>query len=153
MPLHYSIELSWLKNVSVTERIEEKRAIVKELVFDKDVYAKLEKPDKHEIKIGDHYYDVVSQSVKDGKVYCKVYADEEETGLRKILSRHHSDNKHSNRHKRISFWWPITGILTQSNFQLNNHFITILNYGDNAMKLLFDVFIDDNLIPPECFSS
>lgn len=149
IPVGYSVQLSLLHTTSYVKRFEKENATIQELSFTITEYEKLEKPDKHEIKVGDMYYDVVSVSVDDNKVYCKVYKDHEESGLVRLLSKHHHNNKSPNRNRRISFWGPVSNLSYPINLRFgetyhNNNKFFLLN---NTRHL--SGFTMPNLIPPE----
>jgi len=133
----------------VSARIEKEHAATKQLVFTKDEYAQLHKPDKHEIRIGDHYFDIISISVAGDTVYCNVYADNEETELHNIISKQQSRNRHHNRTKRINFWWPVGSVINASFFCVTTYLTNNTTFKNTNTWFRVSDYVAENLIPPE----
>lgn len=149
IPVGYSVQLSLLHTTSYIKRFEKENATIQELSFTITEYEKLEKPDRHEIIVGDMYYDVISISLDDNKVYCKVYKDHEESGLVRLLSKHHHNNKSPNRNRRIGFWGPVSNLSYPINLLLGEIYQNNDKYFSLNNNRHLSGFTMPNLIPPE----
>lgn len=84
--------------------------------------------DKHEIKIDDIYYDVVSYSINGENVILKVVKDHFESELRVVLSQVFNKNKLPNSDKKkINFFSSQIALELQLNLNFKNGFEEMLN--------------------------